>query len=243
MPVYNTDTSAIAPFTGYTPEANEFLTEIKYNNNTQWFNENKQRFIDGLYEPTRSLIWALRDFFAQVDPQIDIEPKFGHALVRMNRSTRYSNNKDPYKEDYWCRFSRKRGEESQPEFYFWFNGDHYGYGMGYYAADRLVMERFREMIAEEPQRVREAFSPVPDAGADTRLEICGDMYARDRSGGRFDGDPLLRDLYNRKNIHISSRADPCDEIFYSDKILGLLRGEFSRITGAYRIMLTLQTPK
>ena len=42
-------------FTGYTPETVDFLWGIRLNNNREWFMENKQRYIDTLYQPTKAL--------------------------------------------------------------------------------------------------------------------------------------------------------------------------------------------
>ena len=72
-------------FRGFPPDALAFFVELEANNNRPWWLENKDRFEASVREPMRALL-------------DELEPAYGifHAF-RMNRDTRFSKDKSPYK--------------------------------------------------------------------------------------------------------------------------------------------------
>ena len=52
-------------FTGFTPEAFDFLWGIRLNNNRDWFLEHKKQYITQVYEPMKALGGELFEPFAQ----------------------------------------------------------------------------------------------------------------------------------------------------------------------------------
>jgi uncharacterized protein (TIGR02453 family) len=72
-----------------------FLTELKENNNREWFQGQKARyevFKKHIHELTGLLIAGIREF----DPGIgDLQPR--DCMFRINRDIRFSNDKSPYK--------------------------------------------------------------------------------------------------------------------------------------------------
>ena len=42
-------------FTGFTPEAIDFLWGIRMNNNREWFQANKKQYVSQVYEPMKAL--------------------------------------------------------------------------------------------------------------------------------------------------------------------------------------------
>ena len=54
-------------FTGFTPEAIDFLWGLRFNNNREWFQEHKQQYQTALYEPMKALSQELTEAFAQTE--------------------------------------------------------------------------------------------------------------------------------------------------------------------------------
>lgn len=73
----------------------DFLKDLRNNNNREWFNDNRKSYDlakSSVLEFTESYIKKL----GEIDKSIfEIEPK--SCLFRINRDTRFSKNKDPYK--------------------------------------------------------------------------------------------------------------------------------------------------
>lgn len=54
-------------FTGFSPEAIDFLWGIRFNNNREWFQNHKQQYQTALYEPMKALCQDLSDALPQED--------------------------------------------------------------------------------------------------------------------------------------------------------------------------------
>ncbi len=73
----------------------DFLTDLKENNNRDWFNENKPRYLTAkkLFEDTvNRLISEIRKFDPEIGPQTAAD-----CVFRIYRDVRFSHDKSPYK--------------------------------------------------------------------------------------------------------------------------------------------------
>jgi uncharacterized protein (TIGR02453 family) len=75
----------------------EFLIDLEFNNNRDWFLANKPRYEKDVKEPFLHLIDELRTRLLPTEPYLaDLETK--KMIFRQHRDTRFSQNKNPYKE-------------------------------------------------------------------------------------------------------------------------------------------------
>ena len=89
----------------------DFLKDLRKNNNRDWFHSNKKRYEKDLKKPFAELVGTLIEVAREIDSQVDILPK--DATFRINRDTRFSKDKTPYKTHVGAiisRFGRKRKE-------------------------------------------------------------------------------------------------------------------------------------
>ncbi len=76
----------------------EFLTLLKDNNNRQWFNDNKQLYLEAKAEFEQWLEQLLGKI-SDIEPQLAyLTPK--DMIFRIYRDTRFSKDKRPYKENF-----------------------------------------------------------------------------------------------------------------------------------------------
>ncbi|VAX28680.1 hypothetical protein MNBD_IGNAVI01-1618 [hydrothermal vent metagenome] len=73
----------------------DFFSELSKNNNRDWFNENKQRYIKSVKEPFYYFIEELIQQIHDDDETINITPK--EAIFRIYKDVRFSKDKLPYK--------------------------------------------------------------------------------------------------------------------------------------------------
>ncbi len=74
----------------------EFLIDLEFNNNRDWFLENKPRYEKDVKEPFLALIDELRTQLVPTEPYLaDIEAK--KMMFRLHRDTRFGKDKSPYK--------------------------------------------------------------------------------------------------------------------------------------------------
>ncbi|HEX9059303.1 MAG TPA: DUF2461 family protein, partial [Clostridia bacterium] len=83
-------------FTGFERKCIDFLADLKENNNKQWFDENKPIYLEYVIKPLQSLIEDLSPVLMSIDPLIITTPFIGKTISRINRDTRFSNDKSPY---------------------------------------------------------------------------------------------------------------------------------------------------
>ena len=87
-------------FCGFKPEAYIFLTELGFNNNKQWMDENRWRYKEYVYKPLCRLGEMLLPTMLDIDSEFN--PRLTTIVSRINRDTRYSKNKLPYRSGMYC---------------------------------------------------------------------------------------------------------------------------------------------
>lgn len=129
----------------------DFLRDLAQNNNREWFHENKKRYEKDLKKPFQNQVQTLINVFQQHDPEIQIEPK--QAIFRINRDTRFSKDKTPYKTNVAAIISKegRKGKE-YPGFYFHFEFGMLMMGGGAYFLEKDALQRVREQIVQQPER-------------------------------------------------------------------------------------------
>ena len=85
-------------FTGFPPSGIAFLAGLAADNTKTYFDGNRDTYTNDVAAPLRALVVAighrLRD---KTVPDICFEPTVGKSLFRINRDTRYSADKTPYR--------------------------------------------------------------------------------------------------------------------------------------------------
>ncbi|MFH1068680.1 MAG: DUF2461 family protein, partial [Candidatus Glassbacteria bacterium] len=84
-------------FKGISRNSFEFMKELAANNNQLWFEANRSRW-ESLREELRAVCIDMAPFVHGLDPELETEPKTGRCLGRINRDTRFTRDKAPYKD-------------------------------------------------------------------------------------------------------------------------------------------------
>jgi len=86
---------ATSTFTGFRPEAIQFLADLAANNERDWFQPRKAEFERLLKEPLEALCVALEEQFRARGIPLHADP--AKSPFRIYRDTRFSKDKSPYK--------------------------------------------------------------------------------------------------------------------------------------------------
>src|SRR5699024_4378623 len=112
------------------------------NNNREFFLNNREWYLRSVREPSLALVEALAPAVGQIDPGIETRPQ--RALARINRDTRFSRDKSPYRDHVWISFRRPEEERGHlPSFYVEVGVEGVYFGMGAYAPERARMNALR----------------------------------------------------------------------------------------------------
>jgi uncharacterized protein (TIGR02453 family) len=115
----------IPVFSGFSKNSFKFLSDLVKNNNTVWFNKNRDRYRDDLVQPARAFVIEMHDFFNRLNPSIRTEPKFNETLMRINKDMRFSKG-EPYRNYFLIHFGRFKMDT---EFYVYLDPDSFDYGL------------------------------------------------------------------------------------------------------------------
>ncbi len=189
----------------------QFLIDLKSNNNREWFNVNKQRYLEvkELFEVfVEELIYGLKTF----DNNIDVE-NAKDCVFRIYRDTRFSKNKTPYKENLGALIVR--GGRKSPFAGYYVNIEPGGsfLGGGIYHPDNAVLKAVRQTIFEDPA----AFKHILDNKSFKSCfpKIYGAKLKRAPKG--FPKDFSEIDLLKHKDYAVMYTLD--DDFFMQDDVL------------------------
>ena len=200
-------------FDGFKPEAYMFLTELGFNNNRMWMEENRQRYREYVQQPMQQLAEILLPTALEIDPEFN--PRLGCIVSRINRDTRYSKNKLPYRDHMWIAF-RREGQTLGESLclYFEISPMGYSYGTGMYTTNLPLMKALRARVGADP----EGFRQIVTAPALSRYAPTGEPYKRDVvPGAPEDLKPYLNRrslsfIYDNPSLGPTMSASIADEV-------------------------------
>jgi len=178
-------------FTGFPPEGLRFLGDLAEHNEKAWFDAHRAEYEQGVLEPARDFVEAIGPELDAVYPGIHADPRVNGSIMRINRDTRFSKDKRPYKThlDLWFWEGEGRSR-MRPGFWFRLTPEQLILGAGRHHFEPPLLTRYRQAVVDEGRgsALSAAVSQVESGG----YEIGGRHYKRLPTG--FDAAPERQDL-------------------------------------------------
>jgi uncharacterized protein (TIGR02453 family) len=135
-----------------------FLNELEENNNKEWWEDNKQRYVSVIREPALDFIEDFGKRLATISPHFAADTRTnGGSLMRPYRDMRFSNDKTPYKTNVGVHFRHERGKDVHaPGFYLHLEPGQNFAGVGLWTPETAIARAIRQAISDEPARWRRA---------------------------------------------------------------------------------------
>lgn len=133
-----------------------FLRKVNKNNNTEWMQAHRDEFLEARKE-FEFLVQEVIVRISQWEPRLEfLEPK--NCIFRFNRDIRFSNNKNPYKENFAAFFGIGGKKSTLPGYYFSVSPKeiYAGGGLWQPEPDRLV--KVRRYLAENGDELQSIVS-------------------------------------------------------------------------------------
>lgn len=128
-----------------------FFRDLKKNNDRDWFEANKDRYLNDVKQPMEELCAVVSSELTRFAPAYATEPK--KALFRIYRDTRFSNDKTPYKDHAGALFWRTElGKNRSAAFYFQVTSDSVGFAGGLYGPEPDQIRVVRSHLLEHHER-------------------------------------------------------------------------------------------
>lgn len=141
----------------FTSDILEFFKELTENNNSKWFNANRERYEACVVEPMKALAAELIPLMQQVDPGIKMEPH--EALFKIGRDSRLSYDKSPYKTHVGLLIGRRGATQvSHPGLYVQITEKALGVASGFHSLEQGQCMAIRRHLVAHPAEFLECLN-------------------------------------------------------------------------------------
>jgi uncharacterized protein (TIGR02453 family) len=137
-------------FNGFHEETLMFLKDLRNNNDTVWFDENRHRYERYIMEPSKAFVSVMGEKLREISDDIIADPRVNKSLFRINRDVRFSPDKSPYKTNLGIIFWEGPGKRMEcPGFYFHLEPDSLMLAGGMYMIPKDLLDRYRKTVSRE----------------------------------------------------------------------------------------------
>ena len=176
----------------FTPDLFRFLNDLAQHNDRAWFKANQDRYEAVVRQPALDFITDMVEPLRDISPHVVADSRtVGGSLFRIQRDTRFSKDKTPYKLNTGMHFRHERAKDAHaPGFYIHLEPRRCFMGVGLWMPESKVAYRIRHHIDEHQDTWTAATRRAPFSDS---FELAGDSLKRPPRG--FDPDhPLIDDL-------------------------------------------------
>lgn len=216
-------------FQGFSQETIDFLWGIRFNNEKSWFEAHKQDYLTYLNQPMKELGADVQAELTERFPKSQLNVK----ISRIYRDARRLFGRGPYKDHLWLSLYRwdLDNDGAKPVFWFELSPDDWSYGMGFWCAKPIVMEKHRARIDRDPKPMLRLANKLDKQDL---FVLEGPEYARKKEAP----DPRLTSWYNKKSLSVG-RSCPLSEELYSPDLVHTIADGFAFLMPYYDYFSTI----
>ena len=228
-------------FSGFKPDAMQFLVDLAGNNERVWFQARKDQYERLLKEPMEALCVALAEHFEARGLPLRADPK--KSPFRIYRDVRFSKDKSPYKTNLGADFPYvdpaagpdSGGLHSGGGGYVHFSPAESFVGGGMWHPEPARLAAFRALVDSDPGKVMAAIEEPGFAKRFGSLSSDGETLKRVPTG--YAPDHPHAELLKMKNV-VFGRVLNSAEVF-SPTLPDILVDDFAAAMPVYRLLATL----
>jgi len=189
-------------FAGFPREGFEFLEGLASDNTREYFDLRRDTYQSALLQPAKDFVVALGEVLhARVSPGIRAEPRINGSILRINRDTRFSSDKRPYKEhvDFWF-WEGDGPSRERPGLFMRLRPATVALGAGMHRFEPPALAAYRAAVADE-ETGRALEDAIVDATGLRGVTVGGLAYKRVPRG--FEPDHPRADLLRHNALYVS----------------------------------------
>ena len=219
-------------FDGIKTDGIFLLARNKFENNKEFYEQNKALIKKLVMDPVKQLAAIIGEDMFRYDPKMELDPN--RMVSRIRRDTRFSKNKDMYRENVWIMFMQnKKIDPFVPCFWFEFFQDHFNCGVTFFEANARVFEIYRDMILRYPSVFRRAVKSCLSAGC----VVSGHPYKKEREHTQ-DVPKDLRTFYNTKSLTFMKTYYDIT-VLENDSFIDELKDTYKKMNPYYQFLLNV----
>jgi uncharacterized protein (TIGR02453 family) len=218
-------------FSGFSKGTVRFFTELRRNNNRDWFEAHREVYETEVMGPAKAFVTDMGALLRSIAPRILAVPKVNKSIFRLNRDTRFSLDPSPYKTNlglYFWEGSPSRMDASG--FYFHLEPPDIMLGAGVYMMSAPLLARYRRAVAD-PKKGEELSRVVAMISRLNGFTLGGAHYKRVPAG--FDPSHPNAELLKHTGLYASYETRIPPE-FFSSRLLDYCYQRFKAAAPLHR---------
>ncbi len=213
-------------FNGFSKNTVQFFNRLKKHNEREWFQSHRDDYEGYVLAPARSFVVEMGKRLKKISPDINAVSKINKSLFRINRDTRFSSDKSPYKTHMGIFFwEGQRPKMECSGFYFHLEPPNITVGVGIYRFPKQDLHRFRK-AAVDPESGEKLSQAVKSISQLKGYEIGGTFYKRIPSG--FDSRHPNSGLLLHNGLY-AGRTVPIPDEMYSAELINFCWKSFKSL--------------
>ena len=215
-------------FQGFPRETIPFFLELRFHNDKSFMDANRERYIRDVREPFYDFILDLGQKMLLIDPDFEVRPH--KCLSRINRDTRFSKDKSPYRDHLWLAFRRAGADKDGMPFY-WFElaPESVSWGVGIWGENRNMMDRMRRQMEAKPLDFLNLLPCVKEAD----FVLGGQWWKKMQVPEKIPHE--LKGLYLMRSLYFSKRETKMQWI-YQKTLVNRVFKDFRTMAPVYRML-------
>lgn len=218
-------------FTGFEPDAVQFLADLAANNERAWFQPRKADYERLLKRPLEALCVALEARFRARNVPLQADPT--RSPFRIYRDVRFSKDKSPYKTNVGASLPWIGEGDAHAGGYFHLEPGQAFVGGGMWHPEKASLDAFRRLLDRDPGRVHAAIDDPLFAATFGHLN--GDRLSRVPQGYRPDHPEA--ELLKLKDMTFGHRLS--DDDVYAADLPDRLVDSLEKAVPVMRLLATL----
>jgi uncharacterized protein (TIGR02453 family) len=223
-------------FSGFSKETFRFFSDLEKHNDRYWFEENRGRFDKHVMKPAEEFVVDMGKLLRSIAPRVVADPRRDRSIFRLNRDTRFSADKTPYKTHLGIFFwEGPRRKMDNSGFYLHLSKSKLFIGVGLHIFPRQLLEAYRESVVH-PKYGTEMVNAVREATKNPSYKI-GWRYYKKVPRGYDSQHPNAEWLqYNGLGVYCEN---PLPSEIYSQDFIGYCFNIFRDMSPIHNWLLNM----
>jgi uncharacterized protein (TIGR02453 family) len=183
----------MSDFRAFPHQTRNFLEELGAHNRREWFAAHRDDYERYWLAPAQAFVAAIGPLLASFAPGVHAEPRINGSIMRINRDTRFSRDKTPYKThlDLWFWEGAER-RSAVSGYFVRLTADTFAVGAGAHGFSPARLKAYRAAVVDPDHggALVKAARRLEAAG----LEIGGETYRRQPAGHAAPNEEAARFL-------------------------------------------------
>jgi uncharacterized protein (TIGR02453 family) len=129
--------------------AARFLGALRRSNRKDWFDAHRSEYEGAVLDPAKDFVIDLGSKLRTLRPHLQVDPRTNYGVKRINRDTRFSRDKKPYKDHQTLWWWEGGAKERSPGYWFNLTPKSVTLAVGLYMAEPEVLGRYREAVLDD----------------------------------------------------------------------------------------------